>query len=87
VVAWAGGDTGWWVVAVVLLGAGVTTAVAVRGLVVVRRARRAGYLLFRRAVLVSWIPASSLRTAAGASWLGSVTGAPFRFSDARNAGS
>lgn len=53
-VAWAAGeDAGWWVVTGVLLGAGVTTAVAVRGLVVVRGDRYAGYLLFRRAVLVS----------------------------------
>jgi hypothetical protein len=53
-VAWAG-DTaiGWWVIAGMLGGAVVSTGFALAGLVVVRRDRHDGYVLFRRAVLVS----------------------------------
>lgn len=54
VAAWVGGaDVPGWVVAGLLVSAGVSTVLAVAGLVVVRRRREAGYLLFRRAVLVS----------------------------------
>jgi len=53
-VAWGkGADLGWWVIGGVVAGASVTTVLAVRGLVLVRRDRHAGYVLFRRAVLVS----------------------------------
>ncbi len=52
--AWAGDSAvGWWVIAGVLGGAAVSTGFALAGLVVVRRDRHDGYLLFRRAVLVS----------------------------------
>ncbi|WP_182113836.1 MULTISPECIES: hypothetical protein [unclassified Actinotalea] len=50
---WGGADVLWWVLAGLLLSAAASTALAVAGLVVVRRDRLAGYLLFRRAVLVS----------------------------------
>jgi len=49
----AGGDTTWWVVAGLLTGATVSTWAAVRGLLVVRADRLRGYLLFRRALVVS----------------------------------
>ncbi len=53
-VAWAGdADVGWWVIAGVLAGAAVSTGFALVGLVVVRTDQHEGYLLFRRAVLVS----------------------------------
>ena len=52
--AWAGDvEVGWWVIASVLAGAAVSTTFALVGLVVVRRDRHDGYVLFRRAVLVS----------------------------------
>ncbi len=46
-------EIGWWVIASVLAGAAVSTTFALIGLVVVRRDRHDGYVLFRRAVLVS----------------------------------
>ncbi|WP_372594218.1 hypothetical protein [Actinotalea sp.] len=52
--AWdQGADLGWWVIGGVLGGALTTTVLAVRGLLVVRTDRHRGYVLFRRAVLVS----------------------------------
>ncbi|HQY33290.1 hypothetical protein [Actinotalea sp.] len=52
--AWiAGTDAAWWVVAGLLSGALASTGTAVAGLVVVRADRLRGYLLFRRAVVIS----------------------------------
>ncbi|HWS58896.1 MAG TPA: hypothetical protein VN257_10175 [Actinotalea sp.] len=48
-----GTDAAWWVVAGLLLGALGSSWAAVAGLVVVRRDRLRGYLLFRRAAVVS----------------------------------
>ncbi len=50
---WGGADVPWWVVVGTLLGAAVSTGFAAAGLVVVRQDRLDGYVLFRRAVLVS----------------------------------
>ncbi len=52
--AWAGDvEVGWWVIVCVLGGAAVSTTFALVGLVVVRRDRHDGYVLFRRAVVIS----------------------------------
>lgn len=52
--AWVGGaDVPGWVVVALLVSAAAATGAAVRGLAVVRRDRRGGYLWFRRALLVS----------------------------------
>lgn len=54
VAAWAGGvDVPVWVIVALLGSAGVSAVVAIAGLVVVGRDRLRGYVLFRRAVLVS----------------------------------
>jgi hypothetical protein len=54
VVAWLqGADVPFWIVVGLLVSAGVSVAFAFRGLVVVWRDRWAGYVAFRRAVLVS----------------------------------
>jgi hypothetical protein len=52
--AWVqGADVPWWTVGGLLVSAGVSIALALAGLVVVRRNRHGAYVLFRRAVLIS----------------------------------